>query len=132
MANIRSDGLDPAKLEFILLTHAHADHAGGCKQWKQQIGVRILASPVAANLVGSGDEAGISLAAAKAGGFYPPEYHFQAFPVDGELREGDTVRLGALNCARGDILCTMCMRLRQLTIRVGRPVHRLRSLTATI
>jgi len=94
VANIRSDGLDPAKLRFVLLTHAHADHAGGCKQWKQQFGVTVLASPVAANFVRSGDEAGISLAAAKAGGFYPPEYHFQACPVDGELREGETVRVG--------------------------------------
>ena len=94
VSKIRSDGLDPAKLKVVLLTHAHADHAGGCKQWKQDFGVRVLASPVAANLVGSGDEAGISLAAAKAGGFYPPEYHFQACHVDGELREDDTVRVG--------------------------------------
>ncbi len=94
VANIRSDGLDPAKLKFVLLTHAHADHAGGCKQWKQHYGVTVLASAEAANFVRSGDEAGISLAAAKAGGFYPPEYHFQACPVDGELREGDTVHVG--------------------------------------
>jgi hydroxyacylglutathione hydrolase len=92
--NIRADGLDVAKLKFVLLTHAHADHAGGCKQWKQQFGVNVLASALAGRFLSSGDEAGISLAAAKAGGFYPGEYHFQACAVDGELHEGDTVRVG--------------------------------------
>jgi hydroxyacylglutathione hydrolase len=94
VANIQTDGLDPAKLNYILLTHAHVDHAGGCNRWKQRFGVRVMASAEAASFVRSGDEAGVSLAAAKAGGFYPPEYHFQACPVDRELREGDTVPVG--------------------------------------
>ena len=94
IANIRADGLDPGRLKYVLLTHAHADHAGGCKYWKDRFGVRVLASPEAAEFVSRGDEAGISLAVAKAGGFYPADYHFQGCPADGELRESDVLRVG--------------------------------------
>lgn len=93
-ANIQGDGLDPGKLKYVLLTHAHSDHAGGCKYWKDRFGVRVFASPEAGKFVSMGDEAGISLAAAKAGGFYPADYHFPACPIDGELREGDIFRVG--------------------------------------
>lgn len=94
VANIRDDGLDPGKLKYVLLTHAHSDHAGGCKFWKEQYGVRVYGSPETAKFVSAGDEDGISLNVAKAGGFYPADYHFPACPVDGELREGDTLRVG--------------------------------------
>jgi glyoxylase-like metal-dependent hydrolase (beta-lactamase superfamily II) len=94
VANIRADGLDPGKLKYILLTHAHSDHAGGCTFWKERYGARVFGSPETAKFVSVGDEEGISLAAAKAGGFYPADYHFPACPVDGELRESDTFRVG--------------------------------------
>ncbi|MCL5096497.1 MAG: MBL fold metallo-hydrolase [Candidatus Omnitrophica bacterium] len=94
VANIRKDGLDSAKLKYLLLTHAHADHAGGCRQWRDRFGVRLFASPQAARFIRAGDEAGISLSAAKAGGFYPADYHFRPCPVDSELREGDVIRVG--------------------------------------
>jgi hypothetical protein len=81
--NIRADGLDPGKLKSVLLTHAHADHAGGCKFWKERFGVHVFGSSEAARFVNAGEEAGISLAAAKAGEFYPADYHFQACPVHG-------------------------------------------------
>ena len=93
-ANIRADGLNPNNLKYVLLTHAHADHAGGCRHWKERFGARIVASPIASKFVRHGDEAAISLAAAKAGGFYPAEYHFQACPVDRELNDGDIFQVG--------------------------------------
>ncbi|MCX5906303.1 MAG: MBL fold metallo-hydrolase [Deltaproteobacteria bacterium] len=92
--NIRGDGLDLNKLKVLLLTHAHADHAGGCRQWKDRFGVKVVSSREAALFLRTGDEAGISLAAAKAGGFYPADYRFQACPVDAELSEGDTLPVG--------------------------------------
>ena len=94
--NVRADGIDVAKVRHVYLTHAHADHAGGCKQWKDRFGVSVSASVAAATFISQGDETGISLAAAKAGGFYPQEYRFSACPVNQVLKEGDTVKVGAL------------------------------------
>src|SRR5208283_3897805 len=88
-ANILADGLDIHKLKYILLTHAHADHSGGCRYWKQQFGVQVLASPEAAQFVREGGEAKISLDVAKLAGIYPADYRFQACPVEGELKEGE-------------------------------------------
>lgn len=94
--NIRADGVDLGKLQHIYLTHAHADHSGGCRQWKDRLGVRISASATAATFVREGDETGISLEPAKAGGFYPKEYRFPSCPVDRVLKEGDIVHVGSL------------------------------------
>ena len=35
-------GLDPSALEVIVLTHAHADHAGGARFFQQKYGTRII------------------------------------------------------------------------------------------
>ncbi len=94
VSNIRAEGLDLDRLKYLLLTHAHADHAGGCKQWNERFHVSLLASPEAGRFVRLGDESGISLTAAKVGGFYPPDYCFAACPVDRELREGQVVQVG--------------------------------------
>lgn len=94
--NIRFDGLDPGRLKHLLLTHAHADHAGGAFHWRERFGVEVAASVEAAEYVRNGDEEKISLAIAKRGGFYPEEYHFRACPVARVLREGDVFRVGDL------------------------------------
>jgi glyoxylase-like metal-dependent hydrolase (beta-lactamase superfamily II) len=82
------------RLKYVLLTHAHADHAGGCRQWKDQFGVLVLGSAQASRFVQSGDEEGISLTTAKAVGFYPADYRFEACPVDQELKESDVFQVG--------------------------------------
>ncbi len=94
LENISAEGLDAKKLKYVLLTHAHADHAGGCKYWRETLRVSVLGSPEAADLVRRGDQAGISLEAAKAAGIYPPDYRFEKCAVDGDLREGDTCQVG--------------------------------------
>ncbi len=34
LANVAREGFDPANIRYILLTHAHRDHAGGCNSLK--------------------------------------------------------------------------------------------------
>ena len=95
LANVRNDGLDPSDIKHIFLTHAHADHAGGVAQFHRELpDAKIYAQPESAKFVREGDEEAIGLKIAKAGGFYPADYVFQACPVDVALRDGQTVQVG--------------------------------------
>ena len=78
---------------LVLLTHAHADHAGGAASLRAR-GARIVAGAATAALVTAGDERGISLDTARAAGGYPPDYRFQACPVDQVLADGETLSVG--------------------------------------
>lgn len=94
LRNIRFDGLDVARLRRVLLTHAHADHAGARRDWNRHFGVEIAASREATEYVRNGDEDRISLAIAKLGGYYPADYVFHACPVGRVLAEGDCCQVG--------------------------------------
>lgn len=96
VARIEEDGLDPARVRTLLLTHAHADHAGGAAAMRERLGLTVGASPEVARMVRAGDERAISLAAAKRSGSYPDDYIFRACPVDTEVTEGDHLRIGDL------------------------------------
>lgn len=94
--NIRRDGLDPVRLRHLVLTHAHADHAGAAAEWRARFGVEVAASAEAAGYLTQGDEERISLAVAKRGGFYPADYVFRPCAVAHVLREGDSFGIGGL------------------------------------
>jgi glyoxylase-like metal-dependent hydrolase (beta-lactamase superfamily II) len=94
--NIRRDGLDPAKLRYVLLTHAHADHAGAAATWRERFEVEMVASPLTAEYVRSADEERINLKTAREKGVYPSDYEFRACEVKHELREGDRFKIGDL------------------------------------
>jgi len=96
IANIASDGYDPARISRLLLTHYHADHAGGAAQLRERLGLEVHASPLTARVLAAGDEEANSVAAAKAGGLFPPEYRFPACPATGDLVEGASVEIGRL------------------------------------
>jgi glyoxylase-like metal-dependent hydrolase (beta-lactamase superfamily II) len=89
LERIRFDGLDLSRLRYLILTHAHADHAGAAALWRERFGVEVVASAPSAEYVRNGDEERISLAIAKRGGFYPAEYVFTACDVAHVLSQGD-------------------------------------------
>jgi len=96
LETIRHDGLDPSRLRHILLTHYHADHAGGAAGWKEHNDARIVGHAEGASWLRDGDEEAISLTVARASGQYPPDYRLAPCPVDLEVHEGSTLTIGAL------------------------------------
>ena len=98
LENIRADGFEPSKVRHMLLTHAHGDHVGGAAGLRTALGVpRVYIHRDSAPYLREGDEKAICLDEAKRVGLYPADYRFQPCPVDVELREGDTVRVGDLS-----------------------------------
>ncbi|MFO8100607.1 MAG: MBL fold metallo-hydrolase [Dehalococcoidia bacterium] len=43
VSNIKKIGLSPENLEAILVSHAHIDHIGGLKQFKDEFGIKVIA-----------------------------------------------------------------------------------------
>ena len=85
LAIMQDDGVDPAQYSTILLTHQHADHAGGAAALCEAMGSapRVFASPHAADLVARGDEMALSLPAARSAGIYPADYRIPCLPHRG-------------------------------------------------
>jgi glyoxylase-like metal-dependent hydrolase (beta-lactamase superfamily II) len=97
LANVRGHGFDPNRIHVLLLTHIHADHAGGSAALRAAVpGLRVLVSKDAAPYLREGNEKAISLDLGKKAGYYAPEYIFQPCPVDRELAEGDEIQVGEL------------------------------------
>jgi glyoxylase-like metal-dependent hydrolase (beta-lactamase superfamily II) len=97
VAEVRADGLAPERIRWILLTHGHADHAGGAAAWRRAVkGVHIASSPDVAGWLAAGDETGTSVDRARAAGIYPADYRLEACEVDEALEAGAELVLGEI------------------------------------
>jgi glyoxylase-like metal-dependent hydrolase (beta-lactamase superfamily II) len=96
LEHVRRDGLDPARIGTIAITHYHADHAGGAAAMKRATGARLLAGVEAAPTIRVADADQIGLNWAKGFGFYPADYEWEPADVDEEFTDGTRIRVGEL------------------------------------
>lgn len=53
-AAMREAGVDPAEVDTIVVTHGHADHAGGARYFQQRYGARVIAGRGDAPMLATG------------------------------------------------------------------------------
>lgn len=66
----------------LFLTHGHADHSGGTAALAEYSRATIHAGPLTAQWLAAGDEAKVSLSAARRAGVYPAAYDWRAISLD--------------------------------------------------
>lgn len=96
LANVRAEGLDPAKITKLIVTHYHMDHAGGAARFREWLGVEVVAPADAADALRTGDERAVALDVAKTAGFYDADYRFEPVEVAQEVSEGNRIHVGSL------------------------------------
>jgi metallo-beta-lactamase class B len=84
-SSIRRLGFQPKDVKILLNTHAHFDHTGGLADLKRDTGARLLANPADRKALETG--------------IYPGweevrDLDFAPVKVDGDLKDGQAVRLG--------------------------------------
>jgi hydroxyacylglutathione hydrolase len=98
LAEVRAGGLVPDEIRWVLLTHGHADHAGGAAAWRRRLpGVRIGASAAVAGWIEAADEEATSVDRARRAGIYPPDYRLEPCEIDVVLEPDTTLELGAIS-----------------------------------
>lgn len=91
--NIESLGLSLTDLQAILMTHAHADHAGGIAALATAADIPVIGSTAELQLLAEGSDDRLGLRAAKQNGTYPADYRYRHF--DGGIPLTDGWRSGA-------------------------------------
>lgn len=87
LANMRTLGVAPRDLKWILLSHGHADHAGPLAAIKRATGARVVANAESAHLLASGGAGDIHFGDAL---LYP------SVTVDRYVQDGEIIALGDL------------------------------------
>lgn len=81
--NIKGDGFNPKEdIDYILITHAHPDHAGGAHYMRARTGAELIAPRGEAELLEIGGEDVEGMKAAKKTEIYPKNYVFKHSKVD--------------------------------------------------
>nr|GGH95336.1 CAU/MBL1b family subclass B3 metallo-beta-lactamase [Aquisalinus luteolus] len=88
-ANIEALGFDISDIEILLYSHEHFDHVAGIAALQAGSGARLLASPAAATVFETGEDA----ATDPQYGMHEP---FPAASVDGIVEDGDVIELGGI------------------------------------
>jgi hydroxyacylglutathione hydrolase len=96
LENVRSLGYEPGQIKHILLTHAHADHAGGAASLAERLGAPVYLSELEREALENADEEALGLPIARRNGYYPEDYRLRACKVDVALRGDEKLQCGDL------------------------------------
>jgi glyoxylase-like metal-dependent hydrolase (beta-lactamase superfamily II) len=94
VANLRAAGIDPQRLRYVLLTHAHGDHAAGARYFHDNFGAEVICALESASWIENAQVDKVSLPQAQAAGIYPLDFVFPACPVARRVVEGDRIKVG--------------------------------------
>ncbi|WP_116043866.1 MBL fold metallo-hydrolase [Amycolatopsis palatopharyngis] len=83
---------DPFRLDSVLITHYHADHAGGAAT-ARELGLQVRGHPLTTQALLTGDEERTQVARARAAGIYPADYRLRPATLE-PIRGGQHVRSG--------------------------------------
>lgn len=95
--NIENEGYQLSDIKKVILTHTHADHAGGCRDFKEKAKSLLFVPQAEVGLFegGSDDELGLNIA--KESGIYLPDYVFPHCKVDYPVKHNETIKVGNLS-----------------------------------
>lgn len=96
LGRLDASGVSRSAVSRVVLTHGHADHAGGAGALRDNLGAEVLGSPEVAEYLRIGDEKAVSLDRMKGPGGYPDDYVLAPCPVDGQLVDGQRLLVGTL------------------------------------
>jgi hydroxyacylglutathione hydrolase len=94
LAAIDASGVSRRQISKILLTHAHADHAGGAAGLAKALGAEVVASAEVAAMLRGPDEDAIGLEVARRAGTYPRDFGISPTRVDHSIGAGHVVAGG--------------------------------------
>ncbi len=94
--NIKDDGLDPAQIRKIFVTHYHADHTGALSRMQRLLNAEVYCGKEPAPAIRTADADQIGLTWAQQFSFYPPEFVWEPTPVAHEFSDGEKMKIGAL------------------------------------
>lgn len=90
-------GIDLARVRYLLITHAHFDHAGGAASLARRMKLQTITGAECAARLRSGNEDAIGLTQARALGLYPAESRLASCPVGRVVVDGESLRVGSID-----------------------------------
>jgi|YelNatPaOPRAMG01_1025707.scaffolds.fasta_scaffold14173_3 glyoxylase-like metal-dependent hydrolase (beta-lactamase superfamily II) len=94
LENVRQEGFSQKDIHLLLLTHTHADHAGGCKKIREATGCEVVTSEIEGTLLENGGDEELGLDAAKRSNIYPKDYIFPHCKVDWTIKDNEAIKVG--------------------------------------